>query len=102
MNAESSIQTLQEAALTAQRQTAARMNSVPDAGPTRQLEIIMNATNWERWSAASGYVVILLGVAAAFERGGPAANPWVSPSAKARLDPTTHRPLKTTLSTTVS
>jgi hypothetical protein len=28
MNAESSIQTLQEAALTAQRQTAARMNSV--------------------------------------------------------------------------
>jgi hypothetical protein len=51
------------------------MNSVPDAGPTRQLEIMMNATNWERWSAASGYVVILLGVAgAAFERGGPAAN----------------------------
>jgi hypothetical protein len=50
------------------------MNSVP-AGTTRQLEIIMNATNWERRSAASGYVVILLGVAAAaFERGGPPAN----------------------------
>ena len=31
--------------------------------------------NWERWSAASGYVVILFGVAgAAFERGGPPLN----------------------------
>jgi hypothetical protein len=31
--------------------------------------------NWERWSAASGYVVILFGVAgAALERGGPPLN----------------------------
>ena len=31
--------------------------------------------NWERWAAASGYVVVLFGVAgAAFERGGPPLN----------------------------
>ena len=31
--------------------------------------------NWDRWSAASGYVVILFGIAgAAFERGGPPLN----------------------------
>jgi len=35
----------------------------------------MSDTNWERWGAASGYLVILLGIAgAAFERGGPPAN----------------------------
>src|SRR5688572_29446349 len=35
----------------------------------------MSGWNSERWNAASGYLVILLGIAgAAFERGGPAAN----------------------------
>jgi hypothetical protein len=35
----------------------------------------MNTTNWERWGAASGYLVFALGVAAAaFERGAPPAN----------------------------
>lgn len=35
----------------------------------------MNKTNWERWSAATGYLVVALGVAAAaFERGAPPAN----------------------------
>ncbi len=41
----------------------------------------MNVTTTERWSAASGYLVILLGVAgAAFERGAPAANAPVEQS----------------------
>jgi hypothetical protein len=36
----------------------------------RQVENTRTA-NWERWAAASGYVVILFGIAgAAFERGG--------------------------------
>jgi hypothetical protein len=35
----------------------------------------MNKTNWERWGAASGYLVLALGIAAAvFERGAPPAN----------------------------
>jgi hypothetical protein len=35
----------------------------------------MKQTNWERWAAASGYLVLALGVAAAaFERGAPLAN----------------------------
>lgn len=35
----------------------------------------MKETNWERWGAATGYLVIALGVAgAAFERGAPPAN----------------------------
>ena len=40
----------------------------------RQVENVRTA-NCERWSAASGYVVILFGIAgAAFERGGPPLN----------------------------
>jgi hypothetical protein len=35
----------------------------------------MNKTNWERWGAATGYLVLALGiVGAAFERGAPPAN----------------------------
>jgi hypothetical protein len=35
----------------------------------------MSKTNWERWGAASGYLVLALGIAAAaFERGAPLAN----------------------------
>jgi hypothetical protein len=35
----------------------------------------MKKTNWERWGAATGYLVFALGVAAAaFERGAPPAN----------------------------
>jgi hypothetical protein len=35
----------------------------------------MNRTNWERWGAASGYLILALGIAAAaFERGSPPAN----------------------------
>jgi hypothetical protein len=35
----------------------------------------MSKTNWERWGAATGYLVIALGIAAAaFERGAPPAN----------------------------
>lgn len=35
----------------------------------------MSKTNWERWGAASGYLVLVLGIAAAaFERGAPPAN----------------------------
>jgi hypothetical protein len=35
----------------------------------------MNKMNWERWGAATGYVVLVLGIAAAaFERGAPTAN----------------------------
>ena len=35
----------------------------------------MNDKNWERWGAATGYLVFLLGIAgAAFERGAPPAN----------------------------
>jgi len=35
----------------------------------------MNKTNWERWGAATGYLVLALGIAAAaFERGAPPAN----------------------------
>ncbi|MCZ7571676.1 MAG: hypothetical protein M5U01_24260 [Ardenticatenaceae bacterium] len=35
----------------------------------------MNKINWERWGAATGYLVLALGVAgAAFERGAPPAN----------------------------
>jgi hypothetical protein len=35
----------------------------------------MNKINWERWGAATGYLVIALGIAAAaFERGAPPAN----------------------------
>ncbi len=35
----------------------------------------MNKTNWERWGAAAGYMVLALGIAAAaFERGAPPAN----------------------------
>ena len=35
----------------------------------------MNKMNWERWGAASGYLVLALGIAAAaFERGAPPAN----------------------------
>jgi hypothetical protein len=35
----------------------------------------MRQTNWERWGAATGYLVLALGIAgAAFERGAPPAN----------------------------
>ena len=41
----------------------------------------MNQTNWERWGAATGYLVLALGVAAAaFERGAPPANAPVEQS----------------------
>jgi hypothetical protein len=41
----------------------------------------MNKTNWERWGAATGYLVLALGIAAAaFERGAPPANAPVEES----------------------
>src|SRR5690348_6037587 len=44
-------------------------------GRSAQSEVSMSKTNWEWWGAASGYLVLVLGIAAAaFERGAPPAN----------------------------
>src|SRR4029079_13051776 len=40
----------------------------------------MSASKWERWAAATGYLVFALGMAAAFERGAPPANAPVEES----------------------